>query len=152
MSADRRTLRILLAEDRDRDVLVTREALTEAMVPHLLTTVADGQEVLDYMYRNGVYADPQRSPSPDVILLDLNLPKVDGRDVLRTLKNDPALKHIPIVVLSTAHHSAEVLQAYRHGANAYIEKPIAYARFVEVIGLFGNFWTNAVALPRADFS
>ncbi len=150
MTSDRRTLRILLAEDRDRDVLITREALTEAQVPHHLTTVADGQEVLDYMRRQGVYADPQRSPRPDVILLDLNLPKVDGRDVLRTLKSDPALKHIPIVVLSTAHHSAEVMQVYRHGANAYIEKPIAYERFVEVIGLFGNFWTSVAALPRGE--
>ena len=145
-------LRILLAEDRDRDVLVTREALNEAMVPHILTTVSDGQEVLDYLYRQGVYADPLRSPRPDVILLDLNLPKVDGRDVLRQLKSDPAMCHIPIVVLSTAHHQAEVLQAYRHGANGYIEKPISYDRFVEVIGHFGNFWTRCCSLPREDLA
>ncbi len=143
-------LRILLAEDRDRDVLVTREALGEAMVPHILTSVSDGQEVLDYLYRQGVYADPVRSPRPDIILLDLNLPRVDGRDVLRTVKSDPALAHIPIVVLSTAHHQAEVLQAYRHGANAYIEKPIAYDRFVEIIGYFGNFWTRCATLPREE--
>ncbi|MEZ4269495.1 MAG: response regulator [Myxococcota bacterium] len=150
MSGETRMLRILLAEDRDRDVLVTREALNEAMVPHILTTVSDGQEVLDYLYRQGAHADPLRSPRPDVILLDLNLPRVDGRDVLRTVKTDRALCHIPIVILSTAHHQAEVLQAYRHGANAYIEKPISYDRFVEVIGHFGNFFTRCAALPREE--
>ncbi|MGM0574865.1 MAG: response regulator [Myxococcota bacterium] len=143
-------LRILLAEDRDRDVLVTREALNEAMVPHILTPVSDGQEVLDYLYRQGVYADPLRSPRPDVVLLDLNLPRVDGRDVLRRVKSDKALCHIPIVVLSTAHHRAEVLQAYRHGANAYIEKPIAYDRFVQVISHFGDFWTRCASLPAEE--
>lgn len=150
MGEEARMLRILLAEDRQRDVLVTREAMDEAQIPHILTTVADGQEVLDYLYRHGIHADPMRSPRPDVILLDLNLPKVDGRDVLRKIKTDPGLCHIPVIVLSTAHHQAEVLQAYRHGANAYIEKPIAYERFVEIIRLFGDFWTRCVALPREE--
>jgi chemotaxis family two-component system response regulator Rcp1 len=141
------TVEILLIEDSPGDIRLTVESLKEAKVYNELHIVEDGVAALDYLHQRGEYADATR---PDLILLDLNLPKKDGREVLAEVKADPALRHIPIVVLTTSSSEKDVLRSYELRANAYITKPVDLDRFIEIIRQIEGFWLTIAKLPPKD--
>ena len=130
---------ILLAEDDPRDVELTLAALEEHNLANKVIVTRDGAEALDYLYRRGKYGD-RPVGHPLVMLLDLKMPKVDGLEVLRQIKGDPALKTIPVVVLTSSRQDQDVVESYNLGVNAYVVKPVAFDRFVEMIRQLGMFW------------
>lgn len=142
-----RPIDILLVEDNPTDVLLTRRALTRAKVHNTLHVVEDGVEALAFLRHEGQYA---RQPRPSLILLDLNLPRKDGREVLAELKHDPVLRRIPVVVLTTSRDEQDVTRAYDNHANCYITKPVDFNQFTEVVKAIDGFWFSVVALPPAD--
>jgi CheY-like chemotaxis protein len=139
-----RPIEVLLVEDDAGDVLMTREALREGKVLNRLSVVGDGVEALDYLRGQDRFADATR---PDLILLDLNLPRRDGRQVLEDVKGDPDLRRIPVVVLTTSEAEEDVLRSYDLHANAYVTKPVDFDRFVEVIRQIDEFFISVVRLP-----
>lgn len=140
-----RPLEILLVEDNPGDVRLTEEALKETNIRNMLNVVRDGLEALDYLRCTGKYSNAVR---PDIMLLDLNLPKKDGREVLEEIKKDEWLKEIPVVVLSTSNAENDIIRAYKYHANCYITKPINFDQFVNIIRSTIDFWFNIVRLPR----
>ncbi len=142
-----RPIEILLVEDSPADVRLTQEALKEAKVLNTLHVVRDGMAALAFLRRKGPYAG---SPEPDLILLDLNLPKKDGREVLAEVKQDPALKRIPVVVLTTSKAEEDVVRTYELHANAYITKPVDLGQFLSVVRSLEDFWLAVVTLPPHD--
>jgi CheY-like chemotaxis protein len=136
---------ILLVEDDPGDVLMTQEAFEHHKIRNALHVVSDGAEALRYVRREGEYADVAR---PGLILLDLNLPKKDGREVLAEIKADPELRTIPIVVLTTSEAEEDILRSYSLHANAYVTKPVDFDRFVEVVRQIDDFFVTVVKLPR----
>lgn len=140
-----RLIEILMVEDNPGDVRLTQEAMKEAKVSNRLTVVHDGVEAMAYLRREGRFAEAVR---PDLILLDLNLPRKDGREVLAELKSDPDLKSIPVVVLTTSRAQQDVEGAYKLHANCYITKPVDFNQFMKVVQQIDNFWVNVVTLPR----
>jgi CheY-like chemotaxis protein len=142
-----RQLTVLLVEDNPRDVRLTQRAFARASLSHDLRVVRDGDEALAYLHREDAYKDPHTSPRPDVILLDLNLPRMSGHELLRCLKQDQRFRQIPIIVLTTSGRPDDVRLAYEAGANAYLLKPVEFARFTEVICHLGKFWLELVELP-----
>ena len=139
-----RPIEVLLVEDDEGDVLMTREALAEGKVINRLNVVNDGVEAVEYLRRDGKYAEASR---PDLILLDLNLPKKDGRQVLEEVKADDSLRRIPVIVLTTSAADEDVLRSYDLHANAYVTKPVDFDRFVEVIRQIDDFFISVVRLP-----
>ncbi len=137
-------IEVLLVEDDPGDVLMTREAFTEYKVRNNLNVVADGAEAIAYVRQEGQFANAVR---PDLILLDLNLPRRDGREVLRELKSDPAVCEIPIVVLTTSAAEADILASYKLHANAYVTKPVDFDRFMSVVKQIDDFFITLVKLP-----
>jgi CheY-like chemotaxis protein len=135
---------VLLVEDDVGDVVMTREALEEGKVLNRLHVVGDGVEALEFLRREGRFAD---APRPDLILLDLNLPRRDGRQVLAEVKGDPELRRIPIVVLTTSEAEEDILRSYDLHANAYVTKPVDFDRFVAVIQQIDDFFISVVRLP-----
>lgn len=142
-----RPIEILLVEDSPSDALLTREALRFAKVVNTLSHVENGVEAIDFLYRRGAYFD---APRPDLILLDLNLPKKDGREVLIEIKNDPDLRAIPVVVLTTSTADEDIASAYGEHANCYISKPVAFEAFAQVVRAIGHFWFAVVTLPAGE--
>lgn len=138
-------LKILLVEDNPGDVRLTMEALRDAEVPNKLIVVRDGVEAMEYLRRQGQYATAIR---PDLILLDLNLPKKDGRQVLKEIKADDTLKRIPVVVLTTSRAEEDILKAYDLNANCYITKPVDLDQFTQVMQAIEVFWLTVVRLPK----
>jgi len=139
-----RPIEVLLVEDDEGDILMTREALAEGKVINRLNVVNDGVEALAYLRRDGGYAEASR---PDLILLDLNLPKLDGRQVLEEVKADDGLRRIPVIVLTTSAAEADVLRSYDDHANAYVTKPVDFDRFIEVVRQIDDFFISVVRLP-----
>jgi two-component system, chemotaxis family, response regulator Rcp1 len=137
-------IEVLLVEDNPGDVRLTREALKEGKVWNNLSHVPDGVEALAFLRRQGRYAD---APRPDVILLDLNLPKKDGREVLEEVKSDPDLRSIPVVVLTSSEAERDIARAYALHANCYITKPVDLDQFITVVQSIENFWFSVVKLP-----
>jgi two-component system, chemotaxis family, response regulator Rcp1 len=137
-------INILLVEDNPADVRLTREALKECKLLNKLSVVTDGVEAMEYMRQKGKYAG---EALPDLVLLDLNLPKKDGREVLAEIKQDPDLKKIPVVILTTSNAEKDVLMSYNHHANCYITKPVDLDQFVTVVKSIENFWLTIVKLP-----
>ncbi len=137
---------ILMVEDNPADVRLTREAFKDAKVLNNMSVVGDGEEALLFLRRQGRYAGV---PRPDLILLDLNLPKKDGREVLAEIKSDPALKRIPVVVLTTSEDEKDILKAYDLHVNAYITKPVNLDQFMKVVEAVEDFWLTVVKLPEA---
>jgi CheY-like chemotaxis protein len=137
-------IEILLVEDNPGDVRLTIEALKEAKVCNCLHVVEDGVAATDFLYRKGEYAS---APRPDLILLDLNLPKKNGREVLAEIKSDPALRAIPVVVLTTSQAEEDVLRAYALQANCYITKPVGFDQFANIVRAMEEFWLTIVTLP-----
>jgi two-component system response regulator len=138
---------ILLVEDNLGDVELTREALEDAKVLNTLHVVLDGMEAMAFLRRQGPYA---QAPRPDLILLDLNLPKKDGREVLADIKADEDLKVIPVIVLTTSRADEDILKSYKLNANCYISKPVGFASFAAVIRSIENFWFTVVVLPPKE--
>ena len=141
------TIEILLVEDNPGDARLTLEAFKEAKVINNLTVVNDGAEALAYLRRQGAYAD---AVVPDLVLLDLNLPKIDGRQVLAEIKADEALKRIPVVVLTTSASQDDISRAYGSHANCYITKPVDLDQFLRVVQSIESFWLSLVKLPAAN--
>ena len=136
---------ILLVEDNPADAQLTQEGLKRAKVLNRLHVVEDGEEAIAFLRRQGRFAD---APRPDLVFLDLNLPKIDGREVLATVKADPDLEHIPIVVLTSSDTEADVLRAYKAKANCYVKKPVMFQEFLATIKLIDDFWLSVVKLPH----
>ena len=139
-----RIIDILLVEDSPTDVLIAREALTEARLLNTIHVVEDGVDALAFLRRQGRFAD---APRPDLILLDLNLPRKNGREVLAEIKNDPALKSIPVVVLTTSSAEEDIIRSYSLHANCYVVKPVEFDNFVKAVQSIRQFWFTIVALP-----
>jgi len=138
---------ILLIEDNEADVRLTKEGIKEAKILNNLYVVKDGVEAMEFLKRDGQYTD---APAPDLILLDLNLPKKDGREVLEDIKEDPDLKQIPVVILTTSEAERDILKSYKLHANCYVTKPIGLNQFVDVIKAIEGFWLTIVKLPNKE--
>jgi CheY-like chemotaxis protein len=138
---------ILLAEDDEEDRYLIGEALYESRITNELYIVENGEELLDYLYRRGEYADEKKSPRPGLILLDLNMPRKDGREVLEEIKDDPELRRIPIVVLTTSQAEEDVLRTYDLGISGYITKPVSFRELLEIMKAVGSYWLQIVTLP-----
>ena len=136
---------VLLVEDDDGDVLMTKEAFEYHKIRNRLHVVNDGEQALQFLRREGDYAD---APRPGLILLDLNLPRRDGREVLAELKDDPELGMIPVVVLTTSEAEEDIVRSYRLHANAYVSKPVNFDRFIEVVRHIDDFFVTVVKLPQ----
>jgi CheY-like chemotaxis protein len=137
-------IEVLLVEDDPGDVLMTQEAFEEHKVRNNLTVVNDGTEAIAYLRREGQYADAAR---PDLVLLDLNLPRRDGREVLAEIKSDPDLRQIPVVVLTTSQADEDIVRSYQLHANAYVTKPVDFDRFIAVVRQIDEFFVSVVKLP-----
>jgi len=142
-----RPVDILLVEDNPGDVRLTQEALKDAKVMNEIFVAKDGVEAMEFLHRKGRW---QEVPLPDLILLDLNLPRKDGREVLAEIKEDPILKHIPVVVLTTSKAEEDIVKTYNLHANAYITKPVDLNRFSEIIHVLNEFWFTIVKLPPKE--
>jgi chemotaxis family two-component system response regulator Rcp1 len=137
-------IEILLVEDNPADVRLTFKAFQMGKLQNNLTAVEDGEQALAFLRREGQYS---HAPRPDLILLDLNMPNMNGQEVLAEIKSDPDLKTIPVVVLTTSEAEQDIVRSYQLHANCYITKPVKMDRFIEVIGTIGEFWINIVKLP-----
>lgn len=140
---------ILLVEDDPGDQELTRRALQHESIRINLRIANDGEQAMAYLLRNGEYEDPVQSPTPDLILLDLNMPKMNGREVLIDLKKCQRLARIPVVVLTTSEQEADILRSYDLGCNSYIQKPVDIDQFVESVRQLGAYWFSVVTLPSA---
>jgi CheY-like chemotaxis protein len=139
---------ILIADDDEDDRMFTKEAFEENHLLNEIRFVNDGVELLDYLKRREKYANPADSPRPGMILLDLNMPKMDGREALKEIKSDPLLRSIPVVVLTTSKAEQDVLQTYDLGVNCFITKPVAFSDLIEVARTLGHYWFDIVQLPN----
>ncbi len=142
-----RLLTILLADDDEDDRLMAREALEESHLLNPLETVEDGEQLLTYLRREGEYAHLADEPLPGLILLDLNMPKMDGREALKEIKSDPKLCHIPIVVLTTSKAEEDIYRTYNLGVNSFISKPVSFHGLVDLMKNLGKYWFEIVTLP-----
>jgi CheY-like chemotaxis protein len=148
MRVERRTISILVAEDDEDDRLLTEEAFREAKIKHTVHFVKNGEEVLDYLCRRNRYTEAKLAPRPGLILLDLNMPKKDGREVLKEIKSNPNLRQIPVVILTTSQDNHDIDLAYELGANSFIVKPRRFDGLVKIIKTLGSYWFDLVELPQ----
>ena len=139
---------ILMADDDEDDRLLTADALRISKVANELKTVGDGEELMDYLHHRGKYAPPASSPRPGLVLLDLNMPRKDGREALREMKADPALQSIPVVILTTSQTEYEIASAYNLGANSFIVKPVTFDGLVQAMKVVAEYWLQIVQLPN----
>ena len=145
-----RPITILLADDDPDDRMLARDALDESRLANDLHEVCDGEELLEYLRRRGKYADPASAPRPGLILLDLNMPRKDGREALREIKADPELRSIPVVVLTTSQAEEDIYRTYDLGVSSFITKPVSFEGLVAVMKALGRYWFEIVELPRRD--
>jgi CheY-like chemotaxis protein len=146
--AERRVpITILIADDDPEDRMLVEDAFIESRLANDLRFVEDGEQLMDYLYRRGRYADPTLSPRPGVILLDLNMPKKDGREALKEIKSDPRLRQIPVVVLTTSRTEEDIFRSYDLGVNSFITKPVTFVAMVELVKTLGKYWFEIVELP-----
>ena len=150
MAKQRGPFTILMADDDADDCLLAQEALREAGQPHDLRIVRDGQQLLDYLRQRGDYQKGKETPRPDLILLDLKMPRKDGREALSELKADPRLRSIPIVVLTTSTARDDIGFCYRMGVNSYVTKPATYRGLVDLLGTICKYWFELVELPVVE--
>ena len=140
MASPEELVTILLVEDNLDDITITKKALQEAKVVNKLYVVRDGQEALDFLYHQGQYQDPVTFPKPGLILLDINLPKINGIDVLTRVKGDPSLRRIPVVMLTVSKRDEDLVKSYNMGCNSFLQKPVEFDRFVELVKQFSLYW------------
>lgn len=150
MSVNKNILPILMVDDDKDDRFLTEKALQANRVINPVRFVEDGEELLDYLHRRGKYASPEDSPIPCFILLDLNMPKMDGRKALGILKSDPELRKIPVVILTTSKAEEDILKTYNLGANSFITKPIDFNNLVAMMGSLKRYWLEIVELPPVE--
>lgn len=141
------SIHILLAEDDPDDRLLTRRALEKSRIANEFAAVENGEELMRYLHREGEYSDPEDAPRPGLILLDLNMPRMDGREALRKIKSDPELRRIPVVVLTTSEAEQDILQSYDLGVNAFVTKPVTFEGLADAVQALGEFWFDIVKLP-----
>jgi CheY-like chemotaxis protein len=142
---------ILLADDDEEDRELARDALQDSKLANEMRFVVDGQDLMDYLRRQGRYADPSvDAPRPGIILLDLNMPKKDGREALAEIKADESLRRIPVVVLTTSNDEQDVLRSYDLGVNSFITKPVTFAGLVEAMSAWSRYWFELVELPNGE--
>ena len=139
---------ILMADDDADDREMTREAFESSHLANDLRFVADGVDLMDYLNRRGIYSDPAKSPRPGIILLDLNMPKKDGREALQEIKADPKLTDIPVIVLTTSKEEEDINRSYTLHANSYITKPVTFGALVNIVANLGKYWLEIVELPH----
>ncbi|HXG58412.1 MAG TPA: response regulator [Thermoanaerobaculia bacterium] len=147
---DARPITILLADDDEEDRMLTADALRESRVVNDFRIVVDGEDLLDYLYRRGKYSAPDAAPRPGLILLDLNMPRKDGREALREIKADPDLRRIPVVVLTTSKAEEDIFRTYDIGANSFITKPVHFQSLVQLMKDIGRYWIEIVELPPSE--
>lgn len=145
--AEGQSVHILVADDDPDDRLLIEEAFEENRVSNQVSFVEDGEELLDYLLRRGAWTDPTSSPRPGLILLDLNMPRMDGREALRQIKADPALCKIPVVVLTTSKQEEDILRTYGLGVNSFITKPVTFDGLLRVTQVLTSYWIEIVQLP-----
>ena len=147
MNTQGKTVTILMADDDADDRLLAKDALAECNLNGELHFVENGEELLDYLQRRGKYLDLTSSPRPSLILLDLNMPRKDGREALREIKSNPEFRKIPVIVLTTSKADTDIAQIYDLGANSFISKPVTFDSLVKVMRILGNYWCEIVELP-----
>ena len=147
MTIKGKSITILVAEDDEDDRLLMQEALEENRLANDLYFVGDGVELLDYLKRRGDYSNPISAPRPSLILLDLNMPRKDGREALKEIKADPDLRQIPIVVLTTSKAEEDILRTYDLGVSSFIAKPVVFDSMVQIMKMLGTYWFEIVELP-----
>ncbi|MDB9373516.1 response regulator [Nodularia sphaerocarpa] len=147
MKLSQKTVTILMADDDQDDHILVREALAESQLPMDLHIVSNGEELLDYLYNRGLYSDKSQAPPPGLILLDLNMPKKNGLEVLKDIKTDAMLRRIPVIVLSTSDDKEDIYHTYNLGANSFITKPFTFVALVEIMKRIGKYWFDTVQLP-----
>lgn len=152
MSGRKHPFTILMADDDKDDCFMAKQAMQEAHLDSRFYSVPDGAELLDYLHRRGRYADTAAHPMPDLILLDLNMPKKDGREALAEIKTDPKLKNIPIVVLTTSQNDDDINGTYGEGASGYIIKPVTFLGLVDALRTIGEYWIKIVKAPAREKS
>jgi len=148
MRVGRKPIVILLADDDEEDRMLACDALTESRLSNDITCVTDGEDLMDYLHRRGKYAPPFEALRPGLILLDLNMPKKDGREALREIKSDPELRQISVVVLTTSKAEEDIYSSYDSGASSFISKPVTFEGLVDVMKGLGKYWFEIVDLPR----
>ncbi len=144
---DDETTSVLLVEDDSEDIEIARRAFQKGRIANPLYAVRDGEEAMEFLHHRGRYADAAEAPRPGLILLDLNLPGLDGRDVLKLIKDDPDLHRIPVVVLTTSSEKADVVGCYDKGANTYITKPVEFGKFLQAVITIGQYWLGIAVIP-----
>jgi CheY-like chemotaxis protein len=148
MSPDRRAITILLADDDEEDLLMTQEALQQSRLGNDLRFAPDGEELMDYLLRRGRYTDPADSPTPGLILLDLNMPKKDGREALAEIKSNPQLRKIPVIVLTTSSAEEDIFRSYDLGVSSFITKPVTFEGLAAAMKVLTEYWFEIVELPN----
>lgn len=148
MRTGRKPIVILLADDDEEDRMLACDALAESRLSNDITCVTDGEDLMDYLQRRGKYTPPFDAPRPGLILLDLNMPKKDGREALREIKSDPELRQISVVVLTTSKAEEDIYSSYDSGASSFISKPVTFEGLVDVMKGLGKYWFEIVDLPR----
>jgi CheY-like chemotaxis protein len=139
---------ILLVDDDEEDLVMTKEALRESRLGNDLRTAHDGEELMDYLLRRGRFTDPSDSPSPGLILLDLNMPRKDGREALAEIKANPELRKIPVIVLTTSQAEEDIFRTYDLGVSSFITKPVTFAGLVQAMSVLSQYWFEIVELPN----
>lgn len=141
---------ILMADDDEEDRMLTQKAFELNRLGNDLRFVEDGEDLLDYLHQRGKYADPASAPRPGLILLDLNMPRLDGREALAAIKSDPSLRRIPVVVMTTSEADQDIARSYDLGANSYVTKPVTFDSLAQVIKALDQYWFEIVALPDSE--
>ena len=147
MGKHTKPITILMADDDPDDQMLTKDAFEECRLSNDLRFVNDGEKLMDYLCRRGDFENPEESPRPGLILLDLNMPRKDGREALGEIKSDPDLRRIPVVVLTTSKAEEDILKSYDLGVNSFIVKPVSFEKLVEVVKALGKYWIQIVELP-----
>ena len=145
-----KVLKILLVEDNPDDVVIMQKALKSSNVIGQLSVVRDGQEAVDFLFHHGRFQDPATNPTPALILLDINLPKLSGVEVLARLKQEPHLRRIPVVMLTSSKRDEDVVRSYENGCNSFLQKPVEFDRFVELVRQIGLYWATLNVKPPSD--
>lgn len=150
MNAHGKVIPILMADDDPDDRLLAQQAMLEYRVKNGFYFVEDGEELMDFLYHRGKYTDPATAPRPGLILLDLNMPRKDGREALAEIKADPDLRRIPVIVMTTSKAEEDILRSYDLGVNSYITKPVTFDSLVDIIKVLGKYWFEIVELPNGN--
>lgn len=148
MNEYRKPITILMADDDPDDRMLTRDALKESLLLNDFATVENGEELMDYLLHKGAYSGPAARSLPGLILLDLNMPRKDGREALKEIKSHPTLRYIPVVVMTTSKAEEDILATYELGVNSFVTKPVTFEGLVEVLKVIGKYWFEVVELPK----